>query len=123
MPVVDLVAGLLAGVLGWAAWWRKDWKICLPFLAVFFLSGIGFLLLGNLPFDSQSSGILPRFFMLPWIPFVLAFAHFLEWVRRRSRLWAVLAVLAVVSAAADDFGVHRADHPDLFSLTWEGTLP
>lgn len=105
-------AGLLAGILGWIAWWRKDWKACLPFFTVFVISGIGFLLLGNLPFDSQSSGVLPRFFMLPWIPFVLAFAHFLEWVRERARFWTALAALSVLSAVLSgwkDIRIFRND--------------
>ncbi|OGR89086.1 MAG: hypothetical protein A3A86_02485 [Elusimicrobia bacterium RIFCSPLOWO2_01_FULL_60_11] len=110
--------GLLAGIMGWVVWWRKDWKGCVPFLAVFALSGMGFLLLGNLPFDSQSSGVLPRFFMLPWIPFVLAFGHFLEWMRRRSRLWAVLAVLAVISAAASAWEEAASSRDDFVSYDY-----
>ena len=45
--------------------------VCEIFL-FFFVTGLGFLWLGNMPFDSQSSGILPRFYLLPLIPAALA---------------------------------------------------
>ncbi len=76
-------AGLAAAFLGWILWLKKDAKQCLAFLAFFLMSGIGFLVLGNLPFDAQSNGILPRFYMLPAIPLALALAYLLDWLNQK----------------------------------------
>ncbi|OGR84744.1 MAG: hypothetical protein A2901_01300 [Elusimicrobia bacterium RIFCSPLOWO2_01_FULL_54_10] len=112
------IAGFLAGILGWIAWWLKDWRTCLAFLAAFLVSGIGFLLLGNIPFDAQSSGILPRFFILPWISFALALAHFFEWMRQRTRFWGALAALALLLAVHSSWKVVRHFRNDFVSYDY-----
>ena len=92
-------AGLAAAVLGWAAWLRRAPRAALPFLVLFLSAGPGFLILGNLPFDAQSNGILPRFFLLPAIPMALAVGHFFQSfasARPRWVLWAGVLLPAAV---------------------------
>ncbi len=99
--------GLLAGFAGWFAWSKRESRTFAGFLAVFLISGIGFLLLGNLPFDAQSNGILPRFFMLPMIPFCLALGQFFEWSRKLTKFWILFPAFILVYSAASSFSVVR----------------
>lgn len=72
------IAGFLPAFLGWIFWWKKNRFESVAFGIFFLISGIGFLILGNLPFDSQSTGVLPRFYLMSAIPLTLAFAHLLS---------------------------------------------
>lgn len=86
--------GFIVGILGWGIWFRKNRSQASAFFILFFLSGLGFLLLGNLPFDSQSTGILPRFYLMPAIPFVLAVGNFCDWITRfKSRFVSLIPFL------------------------------
>lgn len=70
--------GFLIGIAGWLLWFKRVNLQVFAFFVLFIVSGLGFLVLGNLPFDSQSSGILPRFYLMSAIPFVFAIGQFFE---------------------------------------------
>jgi tetratricopeptide (TPR) repeat protein len=112
-------AGLAAGAVGAFFWFLKDFWTAGAYAVWFLCSGLGFLILGNLPFDAQSSGILPRFFLLSAVPLALAAAHAFEMLNRfrRGAAWLALILPLFILVrghgyrtfsrtdfAADDFG-------------------
>lgn len=81
--------GLLAACAGFALWWKQDRRSAAGFLVLTLTAGPGFLLLGNMPFDAQSNGVLDRFFIMPLWPFCLslgALAAFWKHRRPSARL-------------------------------------
>ncbi len=86
-------AGILAGMVGvvWACRReRKAWAWVLAFIFV----GPFFFVLGNLPFDAQSNGLLGRFYVLPLFIWVLFIAYAFQAAATLSPAlpWAVLGV-------------------------------
>ncbi len=76
-------AAIAAGLLGWIVWFARSRGSAAAHLLFFAASGAGFLILGNMPFDSQSTGILPRFYLMSSIPLILAAGFFLDDLRNR----------------------------------------
>lgn len=86
---------------------RVHWSVPVVWI---FVSGIGFLWLGNPPFDAQTSGALLRFSLLPWIAGAwlaargaLGALEFVDTLKAastgRNRNAAVLSVAALLAAA------------------------
>lgn len=115
---VDSLAGhftwpvLALSFLGWVAWFFRDARRAGAFLAFFLLCGPGFLILGNLPFDAQSNGILPRFYLMSMVPLVLACGFFMEEVIIRFPALAFLFLLVpagMLYVFAPHLAVYRSD--------------
>jgi len=84
------LAGLTGIVLGF-------WKRNIPAIALttaFLLMGPFFFLLGNLPFDAQSTGVLERFYIVPTLYASLLLAIGIGFLtgQRRWLLWAAFAL-------------------------------
>ena len=78
---------LLFSALGWALWWKKDRRLCAFAFLWSAVSGPGFLCLGNPPFNSELEGTLVRFYLLPLLPWVGAWAALWEFLTLRVRRW------------------------------------
>ena len=115
----DWGIGAAVGLIGWVFWFLRDRWTAAAFFAWFAAAGPGFLVLGNMPFDAQSSGILPRFYLLPALALALAAGHAFEALQRVRRGLAWIALVLPLSLliwgrgyrdfsrfdfAADDYG-------------------
>ncbi len=89
--------GLILGLFGWIFFYKKDKLFAMLNFILFIISGIGFLLIANLPFDSLSDGIIERFFILPTLPFCISIGFGIDYIYKRSKILAVL--LGLVSIA------------------------
>jgi len=85
--------GILAGVVGLASACVRDRKAWAWGLA-FVLVGPFFFVLGNLPFDAQSNGLLGRFYTLPLFLWVLFIVYGFQALAKASRLlpWVVFGL-------------------------------
>ncbi|MDI6641928.1 MAG: tetratricopeptide repeat protein, partial [Elusimicrobiota bacterium] len=67
------IFGMLLSFAGWVAFFKRGRVLfAVVNFILFILSSIGFLIVGNLPFDPLSDGILERFYVLPLIPLCLS---------------------------------------------------
>lgn len=91
--------GLAVGTFGLWTWWKRSrsqaWLIAFGFL--FF--GPIFLLIGNLPFDAQSVGILGRFHVVPLLFWSALIVGAIDWFSQQSKAigLGLSAVLVFVS--------------------------
>lgn len=86
---VEALAGSLGwtalalSALGWIIWFLRSKTAALGYFLFFAASGAGFLILGNMPFDAQSTGILPRFYLMSSVPLILSAGFFMDEVRKK----------------------------------------
>jgi tetratricopeptide (TPR) repeat protein len=97
-----LAAGILAGIYGWYAGLKNRARLSFSLLATWLIAGPGFILLANMPFDSQTKGILVRFFILINLIWVFPFAWAVQGIMFHLRggtggTWGKRLVYAVVS--------------------------
>ncbi|MFN3967189.1 MAG: DUF2723 domain-containing protein, partial [Endomicrobiia bacterium] len=88
--------GIIFGLFGWISFYKKDKNFAVSNLILFLISGIGFLLLANLPFDSLSDGILERFFILPTLPFCISIGFTVDHLYRKNKTLTILITLSSV---------------------------
>jgi tetratricopeptide (TPR) repeat protein len=86
--------GIAAGVLGCVAAFRARAASLLAVAGGFLLIGPFFFVLGNLPFNGQSLGLLERFYIVPAFLWTLLIAAGFQWIadKRRILSWIALAL-------------------------------
>ncbi len=75
--------GVFLAFCGWFVWFKGNRATAIPLFIYFVASGVGFLILGNLPLDAQSEGVLPRFYIAPAIAQCLAVGMLFSWLSQR----------------------------------------
>ncbi|MFH1283635.1 MAG: DUF2723 domain-containing protein [bacterium] len=71
----------ICSVFGWVVWYFRSKRQFYLGLVIFLSSGIGFFIIGNMPFDSQSTGILGRFYILSILVLILGFGFLIDMLK------------------------------------------
>jgi len=100
LSVQFTLAGILAGIAGWYLVVRKRAGTYGILFLTWCLIGPGFLLLANMPFDAQTTGILERFYILVIVFWIIPVAWFLREASAHigRRLFAVAGIIVVALA-------------------------
>ncbi len=93
-------AGLLAGILGLIMGIRQRSIGAYLLFSAFLLVGPVFFLLGNLPFDAQSNGLLERFYIVPAFCWILLAALGIQFVFQKERRLGVAFLLVPLALSA-----------------------
>jgi Flp pilus assembly protein TadD len=100
------------GVLLAAAAFSKRVRSAPPLLLGFLLTGLFFFILGNLPFNAQSTGLLQRFYIVPlffWFALMALGAQALVPTNDSRWTWSALLVLPLVLLGAGEASSNRRD--------------
>lgn len=98
---------VLAGLAGLALGLRRRDPLSAAALAAFLASGPLFFLLGNLPFDAQSEGIVLRFYIAPVLALVLGTAGLVERWPRLGAATLGAACLLMLFTRRPEAAAHR----------------
>jgi hypothetical protein len=118
-------AGVVGGGVGlfWA--WKKRLTPAIALAVAWLFIGPGFFLLGNLPFNAQSEGLLERFYIVPTLCWTLLFATGISFLATRQRWIGILAfavpLLLILQPAKafplrSDFRAYAYGHNNLRTL-------
>ncbi|MBN1622571.1 MAG: DUF2723 domain-containing protein [Endomicrobiales bacterium] len=72
--------GVFLGIAGWFIGIKEKYKLSRSIFLLWLLAGPGFILLANMPFDSQTEGILERFFILINLFWIFPVFWSLDWI-------------------------------------------
>ena len=84
------ILGVIIGLTGWVFFYKRNKIFAISNFVLFVLSGLGFLLIANLPFDSLSDGIIERFFILPTVPFCISIGFTVEHFYKKEKITTAL---------------------------------
>lgn len=94
--------GLVLGVGGILVGIRQRLKSVLLLTGAFLVVGPGFFILGNLPFDAQSQGLLERFYIVPALCWVVLAAFGMQFLFERQKFLGLLGILGPLLFVAPD---------------------
>ncbi|MCX7940848.1 MAG: DUF2723 domain-containing protein [Endomicrobia bacterium] len=93
LTIVIFISGILSFYIIFSKNQKLFWILFIPYI----LSGIGFLILANLPFEPIHDGILERFYIMPNTILIVAIVFALDFLPRRSLLTLGIVILYVLS--------------------------
>jgi hypothetical protein len=98
---------------------------CLGALFIFLFMGPIFFLMGNLPFDAQSLGLLERFYIVPFFFWLASFAMAGETLAKRwpRAAWATLVLPLIGATSAFAFPLRSDFHAYAYGRNNLRTLP
>lgn len=105
---------LLLGLIGLGLGLREKKKGAVLFTVLFLISGPGFFLLSNLPFDFQSVGVMGRFMIMPLFAVIAGFLFFPRSKKIFVTLMVPFLVFMSVKQALATWGDHRH-----FMMVWD----
>ncbi|OIO76495.1 MAG: hypothetical protein AUJ85_00185 [Elusimicrobia bacterium CG1_02_37_114] len=101
------VVSIIIGIFGWVVLFKERIQLAIMYFLVFVMSGIGFILLANIPFTAEVVGILERFYIIPLFFFVVCTGVGIIWLSKKIKYAGYAGITSIAFLLLPLFLIHQ----------------